>query len=282
MKDFKNKVVVITGAGSGIGRALAILFAKNGAKLALNDFKVSTLNETCALAKKEGAEVFETSFDVSSKEAMKKFADDVVNHFGQADVVVNNAGIGLGDYSVHEVDLNLFERVMNINFYGVLYGSHYFVPHLLKRPEAALVNISSVFGLTGIGKSGAYCASKFAVHGLNQCLWNEYADTNLTVHSVHPGGINTNITQNSLDYNTAGDTAMHDAFQKEFLKLTPDYAASVIIDGIKIKKKKILIGDEARQLDFVTRFFPLWGNGYINKMIQQKFEALGLKPRSQL
>ena len=77
-----------------------------------------------------------------------------------------------------------------------------------------------MFGLTGIGRSGAYCASKFAVHGLNQCLWNEYADTNLTIHSVHPGGINTNITQNSLDYNTAGDTAMHDAFQKEFLKLT--------------------------------------------------------------
>jgi len=280
MNNFKNKVVVITGAGSGIGRALALSFAKNGAKLALNDFKAATLNETCALAKKEGAEVFETSFDVSNKEAVAKFAEAVVKHYGHVDVVVNNAGIGLGDYLTDEVDLNLFERVMSINFYGVLYGSHFFIPHLLKQPEAALINISSVFGLTGIGKSGAYCASKFAVHGLNQCLWNEYAETNMTVHSVHPGGINTNITQNSLDYNTAGDTAMHDAFQKEFLKLTPDYAASVIIEGIKNKKKKILIGSEASQLDFVTRFFPLWGNGYINKMIQQKFEALGLKPKN--
>ncbi len=280
MKDFKNKVVVITGAGSGIGRALAISFAKSGAKLALNDFKAATLNETFALAKKEGSEVFETSFDVSNRESMAKFADEVVKHFGQVDVVVNNAGIGLGDYMVHEVDLDLFERVMKINFYGVLYGSHFFIPHLLKRPESALVNISSVFGLTGIGRSSAYCASKFAVHGLNQCLWNEHADTNLSIHSVHPGGINTNITQNSLNYNSVADTKMHDAFQKEFLKLTPDYAASVIIDGIKKGKKKILIGGEAHQLDFVTRFFPLWGNGFINKMIKQKLEALGLKAKA--
>jgi butyryl-CoA dehydrogenase len=279
MQDFKNKVVVITGAGSGIGRSLAIQFAKSGAKLALNDFKANTLNETCALAKKEGAEVFETSFDVSSREAVAKFADEVIKHYGQVDVVVNNAGIGLGDYLVHEVDLNLFERVMNINFYGVLYGSHYFIPHLLKQQESALVNISSVFGLTGIGKSGAYCASKFAVHGLNQCLWNEYADTNMTVHSVHPGGINTNITQNSLDYNSVADTKLHDAFQKEFLKLTPDYAASIIIKGIKKKKKKILIGKEASLLDFAVRLFPIAGNNTVNKTIQKKLESLGLKTK---
>lgn len=279
MRDFKNKVIVITGAGSGIGRALAIAFAKEGAKLALNDFNAATLNQTCILAKEEGAEIFETSFDVSNREAVARFADEVIKHFGQVDVVVNNAGIGLGDYLLHEVDLNLFERVMNINFYGVLNGSHFFIPHLLKQPKSALVNISSVFGLTGIGKSGAYCASKFAVYGLNQCLWNEYADTNLTIHSVHPGGINTNITQNSLDYNSVADTKLHDAFQKEFLKLTPGYAASVIIDGIKTKRKKILIGTEARQLDFVTRFFPLWGNGFINKTIKRKLEALGLNTK---
>ncbi len=279
MIDFKNKVVVITGAGSGIGRALAVAFARSGAKLALNDVKTAPLNETCALAKREGAEVFEASLDVSHKESVAKFADDVAKHYGQVDVLVNNAGIGLGDYLVHEVDLSLFERVMNINFYGVLYGSHYFIPHLLNRPEAALVNISSVFGLTGIARSSAYCSSKFAVYALNQCLWNEYADTNLSIHSVHPGGINTNITQNSLDYNSVADTKLHDAFQKEFLKLTPDYAASIIINGLKRGKKKILIGAEAHQLDFVTRFFPLWGNDLINNTIRRKLEALGLKAK---
>ena len=277
MKDFKNKVVVITGAGSGIGRALALSFAKSGAKLALNDFNAATLNETCVLAKKENAEVFESSFDVSNRESMAKFADDVAKHFGQVDVVVNNAGIAIGGYLVHEVDLDLFERVMKINFYGVLYGSHSFIPHLLKRPEAALVNISSVFGLTGVGRSSAYCASKFAVYALNQSLWNEHADTNLSIHSVHPGGINTNITQNSIDYNSVADNSVHDAFQKEYLTLTPDYAASVIIDGIKKGKKKILIGGQAHQLDIVTRLFPLWSSSYISKTIEKKMESLGLK-----
>jgi Short-chain alcohol dehydrogenase of unknown specificity len=175
MKTFNQKVVVITGAGSGIGRALAVAFAKNGAKLALNDFNAETLSETSELVKQENAEVFQSSFDVSSRNAMANFAEEVVKHYGYVDVVINNAGIGLGNYFLHEVDLNLFERVMNINFYGVLYGSHFFIPHLLQRPEAALVNISSVFGLTGIAKTGAYCASKFAVQGLTQCLWNEYA-----------------------------------------------------------------------------------------------------------
>ncbi len=277
MKQFKNKVVVISGAGSGIGRALAVAFAKQGAKLALNDLKPIALNVTAALVKKEGAQVFETSFDVSNKESVAKFAEEVAKHYGQTDVVINNAGIGLGDYLVHEVDLNLFERVMNINFYGVLYGSHYFIPHLLKQPESSLVNISSVFGLTGIGRSGAYCASKFAVHGLNQCLWNEYADTNLTVHSVHPGGINTNITQNSLDYQSVSDTKLHDAFQKEFLKLSPDYAAQTIINGIRKKKRKILIGAEAHQLDLATRIAPFWGNRAVNKIIKQKLAALTTK-----
>lgn len=289
MKDFKNKVVVITGAGSGIGRALALAFAKRGAKLALNDFNATTLNETCELVKKGKVrlneavgqdEVFESSFDVSNRESMAKFAYDVVKYFGQVDVMVNNAGIAIGGYSVHEVDLDLFERVMKINFYGVLYGSHNFIPHLLKRPEAALVNISSVFGLTGVGLSSAYCASKFAVYGLNQCLWNEHADTNLTIHSVHPGGINTNITQNSIDYNSIADNSVHDAFQKEFLKLTPDYAASVIIDGIKKGQKKILIGGEAHQLDFVTRLFPLWSSSFISKTIKKKMDDIGLKTKT--
>ena len=279
MKDFKNKVVVITGAGSGIGRALALSFAKSGAKLALNDFNATTLNETYVLAKKENTEVFESSFDVSNRESMAKFADDVVKHFGQVDVMVNNAGIAIGGYSVHEVDLDLFERVMKINFYGVLYGSHNFIPHLLKRPEAALVNVSSVFGLTGVGLSSAYCASKFAVYGLNQCLWNEHADSNLSIHSVHPGGINTNITQNAIDYSSVADNSVHDAFQKEFLKLTPDYAAKVIIDGIKKGQKKILIGGEAHQLDFVTRFFPLWSSSFISRTIKKKMDELGLKTK---
>lgn len=280
MKDFNNKVVVITGAGSGIGRALAFAFAKEGCKLALNDFNEQALYDTAEAIRKNDTEVFTTVFDVADKNAMQEFANNTAKHFGRVDIVVNNAGIGLGDYMLHEVDLNLFERVMQINYFGVLYGSYAFIPHLLKQPEAALINISSIFGLTGIARSTAYCSSKFAVYGLNQCLMQEYADTNLRIHSVHPGGINTNISKNSLDYKSVGDTKLHDAFQKEFLKLSPDYAAQVIIDGIKKDKRKILIGKEAHLLDVVTRFFPMLGNRLVNQMIQRQLESLGLKTKA--
>lgn len=271
MKTFHNKTVVITGAGSGIGRALAIAFGKEGALLALNDNRKDTLDETAGAVRKFSEKVLAKQADVSDRKAVMGFADDVLGEFGQVDVVINNAGVGLGDYVFHEMDLAHFERVMQINFYGVLYGSHAFIPHLLKQPEAALVNISSVFGLTGIAHSSAYCASKFAVYGLNQCLMQEYAGTSVRVHSVHPGGINTNIGKNSLDYVA---NASHDEFQKQFLKITPEYAARTIIEGIQNKQQKILIGAEAYQLDLATRLFPLWGGTMVNKIIKQKMAAI--------
>lgn len=265
MKDFNNKVIVITGAGSGIGRALAVAFAAAGAKLALNDFNPVTLKETAQLLNIAGDKLLLEAFDVSNREAIFSFATSVVQHFGVVDMLINNAGIGIGDYPFEESNLDLFEKVMHVNFNGVLYGSKAFIPYLKQRPEAALVNISSVFGLTGIAYSAAYCASKFAVYGLNQCLIQEYKNTNLTVHSVHPGGINTNIAKNAIDYNET-----HDAFHKEFLKLSPDYAAKVIIAGIKKKKNRILIGAEAKRLDLAVRFAPIGGGRVINKIIQEK------------
>ncbi|MCG3167887.1 MAG: putative oxidoreductase SadH [Bacteroidia bacterium] len=280
MKDFKNKVVVITGAGSGIGRALATAFAKRGAKLALNDFNEHALKETSDSLAATGVDVFRKNFDVADKDAFFLFSQETADRFGHVDIMINNAGIGLGDYVFHEVDLDLVERVMDINYFGVLYGSRAFIPHLLKQPEAALVNISSIFGLTGIARSTAYCSSKFAVYGLNQCLMQEYAGTNLRIHSVHPGGINTNITQNSLDYKSAVNTETHDAFQKQFLKISPDYAAEVIINGIQKKKQKILIGKEAHLLDLAVRFFPSLGGTIVNKTIQRQLESIGLKTKT--
>lgn len=271
MKEFKNKVVVITGAGSGIGRALALAFAKEGARLGLNEFNPSTLDETVALIG-NGSEVFPVAFDVSDKDAMFIFAKSVKERFGQIDVMINNAGISIGEYSLHQMDMALFERVMDVNFYGMLYGSQAFIPYLLEQPEAALLNVSSVFGLTGIINSSAYCASKFAVYGLNQSLIQEHKNSTLTIHSVHPGGIKTNIAKNAVDYNE-----VHEAFHQQFLKLSPEYAASVIIAGIRKKKKRILIGTEAHLLDFLVRLFPVLGSNIINRIIQKKIEALTKK-----
>lgn len=271
MRDFRNKVVVITGAGSGIGRALAVAFAKAGARLALNEFNPATLSETVDLIGK-GTEVFPVAFDVSNKDAMFSFAKSVKERFGHIDIMINNAGISIGEYPLHQMDLTLFERVMDVNFYGMLYGSRVFIPYLLQQQESALLNVSSVFGLTGIIDSSAYCASKFAVYGLNQSLIQEHKNTTLTVHSVHPGGINTNIARNAVDYDQT-----HEAFHQQFLKLSPEYAASVIIDGIRKKKKRILIGAEAHLLDFVVRLFPVWGSNIVNGIIQKKIDAFRKK-----
>jgi butyryl-CoA dehydrogenase len=264
MKNFTSKVVVITGAASGIGRALAEQFARQGARLALNDRNAAALDETALRLRQNGATVLTAAFDVADKTAMFAFAAQVVETCGQVDVVVNNAGLGLGNYPFAELNLAQFEQIMQVNFYGVLYGSRAFVPHLLLRPEAALVNVSSVYGLAGIAEVTAYCASKFAVNGLNQCLIQEFRNTNLTVHSVHPGGIDTNITRNSIDYEPK-----FELFHKRFLKLSPQYAASVIIRGIRKKKARILIGAEAHRLDVVVRLAPIWGTRLVNKILDK-------------
>lgn len=273
MKTFKGKVVVITGAGSGIGRALAQNFAAQGAMLALNDMNDTALKETVN-AFKNDTEVLQEVFDVSDKDTVFSFAKKVIATYGHIDILINNAGVGLGDYTFEEVDLQLFEKVMQINFNGVFYGCKAFIPELVKRPESALVNISSVFGLTGIARSAAYCASKFAVHGLTQSLMQEYADTGLNVISVHPGGVDTNITVNAIDYDTRTDKSAFLKFQKEFLKMQPDKAAKLIMHGIQRKKRKILIGHEAYQLDLVTRLFPYYGGRIVNKTLAKKLDLI--------
>ena len=265
MKNFEQKVVAITGAASGIGKALAAELGKRGAHLALNDRDESGLLQTCDELRAQNISVVHSAFDVSDQGAMNGFADLTLSTYGKVDVMVNNAGLGLGNYAFEEYDLDLFEKIMRVNFYGVLYGSRAFVPHLLRQKEAALVNVSSVFGLAGIAQVTAYCASKFAVNGLNQCLIQEYRNSPLTVHSVHPGGINTGITRNSLDYGPA-----HDVFHQKFLKLSPGYAARVIVRGMEKKKNRILIGAEARQLDWITRLMPVKGMRLINAIIDRK------------
>jgi NAD(P)-dependent dehydrogenase (short-subunit alcohol dehydrogenase family) len=262
MKELADKVVVITGAGSGIGRSLAVQLGALGARLALNDRDGDALARTADSAGRGG--VLQAVFDVSQRSAMEAFASQVQQHFGQVDVVINNAGLGMGSYPFESLDLDLVEKIMAVNFNGVLYGSRAFMPLLLQRPESALVNVSSVYGLAGIAQVTAYCASKFAVHGLNQCLMQEYAGSGLTVHSVHPGGINTNITRNSPDYRPE-----FDVFARRFLRISPDRAAEVIIRGIRRKKQRILIGKEAYQIDLATRISPWWGGRMINRILER-------------
>ena len=266
MKDFNNKVVVITGAGSGIGRALAMEFDKLGARLALNDYNESTLLETTELLSSDS--VYYDVFDVSHRKSVFDFAEKVISRYGVVDVVINNAGIAMNGEGFESIDLDKFERVMRVNFNGALYGSRAFIPYLLKRPEASLVNIASVYGLTGIAWGEAYVASKFAVNGLTQSLSQTYKETHLSVHCVYPGGIKTNITKNSIDY-----TKEADVFDELFLIHTPEFAAKTIIKGLRKDKKRIIIGYDGKMIEYLSRLAPVKGCNLINNKMKPARDA---------
>ncbi|MFK7773212.1 MAG: SDR family NAD(P)-dependent oxidoreductase [Saprospiraceae bacterium] len=272
MKNLQDKVVVITGAASGIGKALAQHFAKAGSHLALNDFNEAGLLQTVKeLQSIATGKIFTSPFDVSKVENFEKFAEQVSKTFGRVDIVINNAGVALGRVSVEEVSYEDFEWVMNINFWGMVYGTKTFLPLLKKQPEAALVNISSVFGIAGIGHQGPYCASKFAIRGLTESLRMEAMMDfpHVKIHSVHPGGIKTNIARSAKwvgeEVSKEEFEETTERFEKMFIT-TPESAAATIVKGIQKKKSKILIGKDAKQLDLMVRLMP---QGYTKLVINQ-------------
>ncbi len=261
MKNFTDKTVVITGAGSGIGRGLAIEFAKLGAKLAINDYNEEGLLETLKLLPTETIVYYEF-FDVSKKEAVYEFSENVVQKFKQVDVVINNAGVAIGKLTTEEVSIEEYEWILGINLWGVMYGSLAFMPYLRKQKEASLVNISSVFGFSGIPYQSAYCTTKFAVRGFTESLIFEekLSNSNLTVSCVHPGGIQTNIARSALK--AGRDLESVAKFEKTFIT-PPDKAARTIINGIRKKKTRILIGRDAVMFDILTKMPKFFSRKFI-------------------
>jgi len=257
MKKFKDKVAVITGAGSGIGRALALQLAGDGAHLALNDVNEAGLAETVALCEEKGAAVFSQKVDMSDLLQVKVFATETLDHFGQVDLVFNNAGIALGKKTLVESTYKDWERVVNVNIWGVVYGTKEFLPYLLERPEAAVINISSLFGLAGIAEQTPYCTTKFAVRGFTESLRMELQDTKVEVYCVHPGGIKTNITKMAME--EAKDETELKALRNfnKSLVHSPEKAAKVILDGVRNNSRKILIGPETYVADTLTKMFPV-------------------------
>lgn len=253
MKNINNKVVVITGAGSGIGRALAIKFATYNCKLALCDINEQILEETKSLLQNDKVEVLLKKLDVSDKEAFFEFAEEVQKKLGSADIVINNAGVALGRLTIQETSLEDFEWLMGINFWGMVYGTKAFLPQLNKDSTTAVVNVSSLFGMLGASFNGAYCASKFGIRGFNEVLMTELFDSNIQVHSVHPGGIKTNIAKNAK----GGDEKFSKIFEEKFLKMPPEKAADIIIKGIKRNRARIIVGSDAKFTIFLTKIFPV-------------------------
>lgn len=261
MEINKRTVAVITGAGSGIGRALACAFAKRGAAVALSDINAAGLNETAKLASQFGGEVSTHLLDVSDKEAMHSFADEVVSRHGHATVLINNAGVGiLGN--TEELSIDDYEWLIGINFWGVLYGTKLFLPHLRKESEAYIVNISSIFGIIAPSGQSAYCAAKFAVRGFTEALRHEMeADETSNVHVavVHPGGIKTNIAAQSRLGSYANKENFQDIASRfdKAAPTSPEKAAETIINGINRNARRIMIGPDSRILAMFQRMMPV-------------------------
>lgn len=251
---FQNKVVVITGAGSGIGQALALEIARYGGRLALSDVSEAGLARTMALLP-AGTYAHAYVLDVSNREAVFRHADEVKRDFEAVNFVINNAGTSVLA-TVEHTTIEEFEKVLAINLWGTIYGTKAFLPIMLAQREGCIVNVSSVFGLVGTPCSGAYTISKFGVRGLTETLWQELDGTGVNAVLVHPGGINTNISK--------VPQAAHESDLERKLKManvrqmttTPQECARQIVAGLMRGDKRLLVGNGAKVLHWISRLFP--------------------------
>ena len=274
MKTFKEKVAVITGAGSGMGRYLAVLLAKEGADVSVCDVNEETLNETVEMLRKYNVSVSSHLLDVSDKDAIEALPKKVIDQHGKVDMVFNNAGVTTGSH-FKDMDEDNWDWVMGINFDGVINSTRAFIPHMVDSPEAAIVNTSSIFGMVAVPGQTVYHATKFAVRGFTESLAMEMRETNpnLQIHCVHPGHIGTNIAADARfdeeNFNQDETQVSNSIFtrnapksQKEMGDLFreggmhPSKAAEIILNGVKKNKTRIFIGLDAKLLDLSQRIFP--------------------------
>ncbi len=257
MKNFEGRVAAVTGAASGIGRALAKDLAGRGAHLALSDVDESGLAETVALCEGSGVKVTAQRVDVADRAAVYAWAGTVVDEHGKVNLIINNAGVAVAA-SIEALSYEDFEWLMNINFWGVVYGTKAFLPHLKASGEGHVVNLSSVFGLLSVPSQGAYNAAKFAVRGFTDALRIELDAEQCGVSSttIHPGGVKTNIARNARMDETAAAMSRGKDPRNEFDKIaltTPEKAARQILTAVQRNQRRALIGPDAKALDFVSR-----------------------------
>ena len=259
MKTVRDRVAAVTGAGSGIGRATAILLAREGCHLALSDIDEASVQETAASC--HGAKVTTSRVDVADRAAMHAWAESTVRDHGRVNIVINNAGVAMGA-SVESMGYDDLEWLMGINFWGVVYGTKEFLPHIKRTGDGHIVNVSSVFGLIAVPTQSAYNAAKFAVRGFTESLREEMEveGNGVGVTCVHPGGIKTNIARRARmrngdewGVNDAEDAG--DRFEK-MARSTPEDAARDILRAILGNRRRQLIGADAVVIDWIQRLLP--------------------------
>jgi len=257
----RESVVVVTGAGSGIGRALAIRLAREPISgIAVVEINGEALAKTVNLIPSGGPEITSHRVDVSKEDEVRALAEEVVARHGRVTHVINNAGVALGG-SVEEVSVEDIRWLIDVNFWGVVYGTKLFLPYLRNEDSAHIINISSIFGIIAPPGQGAYCASKFAVRGFSEALRHELEGTNISVSVVHPGGVSTNIANSARI--GEGVTLSEEELEERRIKYnrnltgsSPEKAAETILEGIKARNPRILIGTDAKMVSLIARIFP--------------------------
>ena len=260
MEGFAGKVAAVTGAGSGIGQALALELARSGAAVAISDVDTEGLAQTEEQLKAIGASVRSDRLDVTEREAFQLYADQINEHFGKVNQIYNNAGIAF----TGDVDISQFkdiERVMDVDFWGVVNGTKAFLPHLVASGDGHIVNVSSLFGLMSMPGQAAYNAAKFAVRGFTEALRQEMVLNGdpVKVTSVHPGGVKTAIVRNAIAAEGVNTQAQSKFFDKRLASTTPERAAQIILDAVHKNKARVLVGPDAVVLDLIVR---ITGSGY--------------------
>ncbi len=265
----KNKVIVVTGGGSGMGRELVLNLLSKGAKVVAIDINEAALQGTVALAGFENPSLKTFVIDITNKEAVEGLVDKAIAHFGAVDGIINNAGIIQPFVKLKDLGYDVIERVFKVNFYGTLYVTKAFLPHLVSRPEGHVVNISSMGGFLPVPGQTIYGATKAAIKLLTEGLHSELKDTNVKVTVVFPGAIHTNIMGNSgLETPDVGELTKKQAKKQASMMTSPAKAAAIIIGGMEKDSFRVLVGRDAKFLDFFYRLSPKAAAGFINKMMK--------------
>ena len=276
MKDFKDKVAAVTGAASGMGRTLALELARRGCHLALSDVNDTELVKTAELAGKFGVRVTVTRLDVANREAVFAWAEQVVRDHGKVNLVFNNAGVSL-TVPLETVKQSDFDWIMGINFWGVVYGTQAFLPHLKASGDGHVVNTSSLFGLMAVPGQGTYNASKFAVRGYTEALRMELDLENCGVSAtcVHPGGIKTNIAMagkvdDSMQKLTGVDAETQKRRANKAINVTTaEDAALQILSAVEKNQRRVLVGPDARFLDKLIRLLGSWYQPVVMRQLRK-------------